>query len=291
MERVKTLDVSNRGLSELKKLPFGVETLICSNNFLKSLPKLPSTLKCLICDNNELSVLPEHLPDKLEVLECSNNLLGCIPALPSGLKCFKCSGNSITTLPDIPDSLQVLDCRDNLIQYLPVFRKVLSYFNCEKNPIKPFPVLVDRVNVIRELSRQNQSSIQIRKFASIFEERGKNGDTEPGILSDSVKKLFIDPQTNWELYQKQIAYVLVLIEITRRVLALQRLYRKYRASRVAASVHPAAGLTVFGCLVLRDILKKRRERLERHQQRLKETSESESERESQGHSLTQSLRN
>jgi hypothetical protein len=95
------LDCSFTPISELPKLPDGLEVLYCSNTQIHELPKLPDGLQWLDCNNTQIHELPK-LPDGLEVLDCSSNeKLDKLPKLPDGLKWLHCSDTPAAKNPEV----------------------------------------------------------------------------------------------------------------------------------------------------------------------------------------------
>ena len=71
---VETLDLSDRGLTELPDLSFykNLKILNCSVNLIKHLYNLPNTLEYLDCSDNKITQL-DYLPITLKTLICAGN--------------------------------------------------------------------------------------------------------------------------------------------------------------------------------------------------------------------------
>lgn len=113
--RHAVLDLSDLDLTELPRIPEGVEVLKCSNNKITKLSNLPLTLKKLICVGNFITHL-SNIPEGVETVICGVN-------------------DNLISIDDLPDSVKTLELReiDSLlyINKLPLNLKTLdlSYIN------------------------------------------------------------------------------------------------------------------------------------------------------------------
>jgi hypothetical protein len=82
---MKTLDLTERKLSNISQFDENVERLWVNNNLLTELPTLPQGLRILSCRKNLLTKLPP-LPDTLRELSCRNNPMSQLPPLPLSLE-------------------------------------------------------------------------------------------------------------------------------------------------------------------------------------------------------------
>jgi hypothetical protein len=126
---MKTVHISDEGLTKLPQLPPDLNKLFCFKNRLTELTPVSFLEKLyhLDCDQNLLTELPQ-LPKDLQRLECCYNQLTQLPHLPKGLTILRCDYNQLTELPPLPPSLEVLSCR--------------------KNPLNQFPQLPPKLNII-----------------------------------------------------------------------------------------------------------------------------------------------
>ena len=134
ISQVKTLDFSNKGITELPPLSKykNLTRLNCNNNKLRKIPDLPNNLKYLNIRNNQIEKLPTRLPKSLRSLDCANNRIKNLPAeLPPYLKILVCNNNRISILPPLQNlNLKRLECIGNDVLYLynlPSSLLVLNY--------------------------------------------------------------------------------------------------------------------------------------------------------------------
>ncbi|MCR4278691.1 MAG: hypothetical protein NUV81_02170, partial [bacterium] len=81
-----------------------LQHLDCSYASITELPKLPDGLQMLYCFHTSITELLK-LPNGLRVLSCHNTSITELLKLPNGLRVFYCDNTSITELPKLPDSL------------------------------------------------------------------------------------------------------------------------------------------------------------------------------------------
>lgn len=145
---LEELDLNDRELTSLPKLPENLKELYCNNNILTSMPKLPDTLKVLMCANNLLISLPK-LPKKLTSLDCENNQLTSLPKLPENLVELDCMNNQLTSIPKLPENLTSFYCDNNEVSFIPKLPKTLQYLECANNPLEKLPKLPENIIYIK----------------------------------------------------------------------------------------------------------------------------------------------
>lgn len=129
------IDVNDRGLTSLPKLPPKLERLECHSNNLTELPELPDTLRELSFYNNKITKLPK-LPKSLTCIWGHTNKLTTVPELPKGLEHFSMPNNELISLPELPQSIHTIFIHNNKIIKLPKLPDNLISLNIHGNPLE-----------------------------------------------------------------------------------------------------------------------------------------------------------
>ena len=146
ISQVKTLDFSNKGITEIPSLVKykNLTRLNCNNNYLTKIPELPDNLRFLDVKNNQIEKIPSRLPRNLRTFDCANNRIRKIPeVLPPYLKIFICNNNKIKIMPPLDRSHLIrLECMRNKIHYLHNLPASLIVFNYDALQMREDPFLV-----------------------------------------------------------------------------------------------------------------------------------------------------
>lgn len=137
-----TINVSNRAIQVLPKIPSWVIKLDCNVNKLTALPEL-TNLTHLNCSENYLTTIP-NLPNVLHLL-CGTNELVKLGELPR-VKTLACSHNKLTNLPKL-DTVECLTCLSNKLTTLPQLPNV-KWLYCSNNQLNILPQLPNAIKVI-----------------------------------------------------------------------------------------------------------------------------------------------
>ncbi len=146
MARVKKLNISEKGLTDLSALKYftGLQTLNCSRNSLTTLDVSALTkLDSLSCYLNKLTTLDVSGQTNLTSLDCSDNQLTALDVSNlTGLTDLDCSDNQLTAL-DVSNLtlLTDLDCSDNQLTALDVSNLThLTDLDCSDNQLTALDV-------------------------------------------------------------------------------------------------------------------------------------------------------
>ena len=148
-DNIQYLNICNRNLYKMPKLPKNLKDLVCCSNFLTSVGKLPKTLEVLYCNCNCIKSLPKNLPPNLKLLYIENNQLTKLSNLPDSIEHLSANHNKLIEINNWPKSLNTASLSFNNIKNLPdEFPPDLETFTCIKNKLKFIPKLPNSMQYI-----------------------------------------------------------------------------------------------------------------------------------------------
>ena len=141
MARVKQIDVSKKGIQEIKGIELFTELmeLNCSNNELYVLDLMKNTnLRSLYCSMNRITTLKITRNTMLETLECFDNWLSVLDVSENTkLETLKCQSNYLTSLSVYNNTaLKILNCNTNKLTSLDLSKNTaLTHILCNENQL------------------------------------------------------------------------------------------------------------------------------------------------------------